>query len=206
VAGYESDDDAGDFIAFLGLVVAGTYFFYQIWRDHVAAGYGGGYFDPGPPPSDTTEGILNIFVPLNLSPTGAAFIKQQEGYRPTRYQDGRGHESIYYGHQIQPGEVIQGNSKPEADRLFAADAAKASKTVSDAVQVQLTQSQFDALADLVFNIGASAFLNSTLLRKLNSGDYAGAAQQFSAWVHSGGQVNNDLVARRTADQALFSGG
>lgn len=202
-----SDDDGDDF-AFFMLAVAGAYFFWQLYRDRTAAAAGGGYFDAAPPPQDETSGILDILVPLNLSPTGAAFIKAAEGFRATAYADGSGgRTSIGYGHQIQPGENIsQPISKGTADRLFAADAGAAAQTVSSAVLVQLTQSQFDALVDFVYNVGAAAFLNSTLLQLLNNGDYGGAAQQFSSWVHSNGQVNSGLIARRSAEQNLFNGG
>lgn len=200
------DEEGGNDVMFVTLVIAGAYFLYQLWRDHVAAGYGGGVFQPAAPSSDPTEGILNILVPLQLSPTGAAFIKAQEGFQASAYADGKG-QSIGYGHQIQPGENIVSPITPaEADALFASDAAAAARTVSNALQVQTTQNQFDALTDLAYNIGSAAFLNSTLLQLLNQGDYAGAAQQFSGWVHSAGQVNQGLQARRAADLNLFNGG
>ena len=203
-SGY-SDDDEGDDFAFFALVAAGAYFFWQFLRYRQAAAYGGGYFDPVQPATDTTDSIANILIPLQLSPTGAAFIKKQEGFRDRPYSDA-GKMAIGYGHQIQPGEkFVPPITQAEAERLFAADAAAAAQVVSDAVLVQLTQSQFDALVDFVYNVGAPAFLKSTLLRRLNAGDYAGASQQFGVWIKSQGVDNSTLMARRQAETQLFNG-
>ena len=77
------------------------------------------------------------------------------------------------------------------------------KTVNDSVKVDLTQNQFDALVSLTYNIGSTAFKNSTLLKKLNAKDYAGAADQFLVWNKGGGKVLKGLVRRRDAERALF---
>ncbi len=71
------------------------------------------------------------------------------------------------------------------------------------VTVPLNQNQFDALVSLTYNIGSGAFNNSTLLKKLNKGDYQGAADQFLVWNKAGGKVMKGLVRRREAEQALF---
>jgi lysozyme len=79
--------------------------------------------------------------------------------------------------------------------------------VNRAVKVKLTQNQFDALVSLVYNIGPPNFNGSTLLRKLNAGDYAGAADQFLVW--NKGRVGRKLVVisglvnRRNAERQLF---
>ena len=67
----------------------------------------------------------------------------------------------------------------------------------------LSQSQFDALVSLVFNIGGGAFRKSTLLQKLNAGDYAGASNEFMRWIKAKGRVLGGLVTRRAAERALF---
>lgn len=68
----------------------------------------------------------------------------------------------------------------------------------------LTDEEESALVDLVFNIGNGNFLHSTLLKLLNSGDYAGAAEQFSRWDKAGGRVLAGLTKRRAAEAALFT--
>jgi lysozyme len=204
LADYDDDDD-GDGL-FIALVIAGAYVAYQFWRYRNAAAYGGGYFESTPPASGEGQGILNILIPLQLSPTGAAFIKGNEQLRLNKYPDGNGY-SIGWGHHIQPGEnIVSPITQAEADQLFAGDVATAEKAVSDSLLVQVSQSQFDSLVDLAFNIGSGAFRSSTLLQLLNQGDFAGAAGQFGEWIHSGGQVNSNLATRRAADLNLFTQG
>lgn len=203
----DDDDPDGDDFAFVALVLAGAYFFIQLYRYRLAGMTGGGVFEATAPADVSENGIAAILVPLQLSPTGAAFIKRQEGFRASAYADGKGHSSIGYGHQVQPGESFPGPiTQSQADRLFAADAAAAAQAVSDGLMVEVSQGQFDALVDLAFNIGRAAFLRSQLLASLNAGDYQGAASQFSSYIHSSGAISPALVARRTADQNLFNGG
>jgi lysozyme len=79
------------------------------------------------------------------------------------------------------------------------------RAVNGAVKVPLTQNQFDALVSLSYNIGVGAFKKSTLLKKLNSGDYKGAANQFDVWVNAGGKRLAGLVRRRAIEKKLFLG-
>jgi lysozyme len=201
---YAGDDDAEDSADFMFLAVGAAflYFFYQLYRGSQAAAAGGGYFAPAaPPPLDTTEGFLDLLIPLRLSETGRAYIQSQENFSATPYPDGA-HMSIYWGHQIQPGETFNG-TRAEGDAVFDRDVARYEKAVSDALQVQVSQSQFDSLVDFCYDVGIGAFLSSTLLRLLNQGDFAGASQQFSRWVYSSGRVNSTLQARRADDLTLF---
>lgn len=71
------------------------------------------------------------------------------------------------------------------------------------VSVTLTKYQFDALVSFTFNAGGAALRTSTLLKKLNAGDYAGAASEFLRWVNGGGKKLPGLVRRREAEKALF---
>ena len=87
---------------------------------------------------------------------------------------------------------------------FEADLAEAVACVNHAVQVAISQNQFDAMVDFCFNAGRGNFVQSTLLRKVNSGDFQGAAAQFALWVHAGGEVVAGLVRRRNAEAALFT--
>ena len=94
-------------------------------------------------------------------------------------------------------------SEPYAELLLAADLASAVACVNRAVQREISQNQFDALVDFCFNAGRGSFLQSTLLKKVNLGDFAGAAAQFGLWVHAGGEVVPGLVRRRKAEATLF---
>jgi GH24 family phage-related lysozyme (muramidase) len=87
--------------------------------------------------------------------------------------------------------------------LMTVAVAPAQRAVANAVTVPLNQNQYDALTSLAYNIGTGAFQRSTLLRRLNAGDYPGAAEQFGVWVRSGGADSPGLIARRAAERRLF---
>lgn len=140
-----------------------------------------------------------------------AHVKKWEGLRLKAYQDVVGVWTIGYGHTktAKPGMVI---TEKEAEKLLRDDLAWAERAVFNGVKVAITQPMFDAMVSLCFNIGAGAFGRSTLLRKLNAGDYEGAAQQFRVWVKgtdpkTGKKITiRGLVNRRADEEALFRKG
>jgi lysozyme len=142
--------------------------------------------------------------PTRLSPAGAQFIADFEGFRQSPYQDAVGVWTIGYGttHGVGPG--TKRVTKKKALQLLERDAATAAKAVNDLVDVRLDQHQFDALVSFVYNLGAGALAESTLLKKLNKGDYKGAREQFKRWNHAGGQVLAGLTKRRAAEAAVFA--
>jgi GH24 family phage-related lysozyme (muramidase) len=89
-----------------------------------------------------------------------------------------------------------------AERLLKTGLVSYESDVSRLVKVGLTQGQFDALVSFTYNLGARSLSTSTL-RKLNAGDYAGAADEFLRWNKAGGKVLNGLTRRREAERALF---
>jgi len=148
-----------------------------------------------------------------LTPSQAAldFIAAHEGFRASVYRDAAGIETIGYGHRLIEGESFpDGIGADAARRLLAADASRAEAAVRAHVGIALSQGQFDALVSFVFNIGAGAFAGSTLLRKLNAGDIAGAADELLRWNKiTGGGVpvaEPGLAARRAAERLMFLGG
>lgn len=144
---------------------------------------------------------------MRLSKTGLEFIKQWERFEPRPYDDGYGYMTIGYGHKIKPGESFTSLTHDQALQLLARDVGWAEDAVNNFVRVPLTQNQFDALVSLVFNWGAGNFSSSTHLRKLNAGDYAGAAQRIREHpVTSGGVHSRGLVRRRAAEADMFLSG
>jgi len=144
---------------------------------------------------------------MQTSDKGIALIKQFEGCKLTAYQDSVGVWTIGYGwtqpvdgKQIRAGMVIK---QEEADRLLKTGLVSYENDVSRLVKVGLTQGQFDALVSFTYNLGARSLSTSTLLRKLNAGDYAGASDEFLRWNKAGGKVLNGLTRRREAERALF---
>ncbi|KJM49097.1 muraminidase [Enterobacter roggenkampii] len=144
---------------------------------------------------------------MQTSEKGIALIKQFEGCKLTAYQDSVGVWTIGYG-WTQPvdGKPIRAGMtiKQEiAERLLKTGLVSYESDVSRLVKVGLSQGQFDALVSFTYNLGARSLSTSTLLRKLNAGDYAGAADEFLRWNKAGGKVLNGLTRRREAERALF---
>jgi len=150
--------------------------------------------------------------PMRTSNAGLQAIAGYEGFSPTIYQDQAGYDTIGYGHKLTSGEAVlysNGISKEEGLALLKQDVRTAELTVNRLVDVPLSQSQFDALVSFTYNVGGGNFATSTLLQQLNSGNYAGAADQFLRWnkVTIDGQsvVSDGLTSRRTAERCMFTG-
>lgn len=136
---------------------------------------------------------------------GIALIKQYEGLRLTTYKDAVGIPTIGYGHvenPVPPGGT-RTISAEAAEQLLREDLQRFEHDVNNMLTVEVTQNQFDALVSFTFNLGPANLQSSTLLRKVNSGDFDGAADEFLKWNHAGGQVLTGLTARRNAEKSLF---
>ena len=138
-------------------------------------------------------------------------IRKFEGFATGAYEDpqGSGKFSIGYGHQIRPGDPYNSASaitEGEATDVLRVDVGSAWTCVYQNVKVDCSPQQYAALISLCFNIGCNAFKSSTLVRDLNNGDIASAADQFSVWNKVGGQISDALVQRRQDEQQLFQSG
>jgi lysozyme len=141
---------------------------------------------------------------VKLSMEGLQLIKQQEGFRSRTYLDVAGFPTIGYGHRlIHPGSFPDGIDEAQASEILAADVRDAEQAVERLVKVPLTQGQFDALVDFCFNLGSGRLASSTLLKVLNGGRYADAAEQLLRWDQAGGKECPPLKARREAELALW---
>lgn len=146
---------------------------------------------------------------METSKAGRALIAQREGNKLKAYRDSGGIWTIGVGHTSAAGppKVVAGmtiNSE-ESDIILTRDLAKFEAVVRDKVKASITQNEFDALVSLAFNIGGGAFAKSTLLRKLNAGDRAGAADQFLVWNKVKGRAVKGLTTRRQAERRQFLG-
>lgn len=142
---------------------------------------------------------------MSVSPQALALLREFEGLRLEAYPDpasGGAPWTIGYGHTrgVQPGDKI---TRDQAEAYLEQDAAEAEAAVRSLIAVPLTQNQCDALVSFVFNVGAGALQRSTLLRKLNAGDFSGAADEFLRWNNAAGQRMPGLTRRRQAERALF---
>jgi lysozyme len=153
---------------------------------------------------------------MNLSSAGADFIGKgyenpsQKGYKVSSllyfpYDDGYGYSTIGYGHLIKPGEDFsKGLTAAQVTQLFQADIAGTVTRVNSALKVGVSQSQFDALVSLSFNIGKAA---SHPVRVLNAGG-AVRESEFTIYDHvkvnGKATVSQGLLARRKAEWNIFS--
>lgn len=141
---------------------------------------------------------------MHTSQKGLDLIKSFEGLRLSAYKCPADVWTIGHGTTagVKPGQTI---TKERAEELLREDVERFEAQVLRLVKVPLSQGQFDALVSFTYNLGAGNLSNSTLLRLLNAGDYAGAADQFDRWNKAGGKVLAGLVRRRAAERALFEG-
>lgn len=150
---------------------------------------------------------LSTLQGMTTSRVGINLITSFEDLVLTAYDDGVGVWTIGFGTTIYLNgvKVKQGDTctLDQAKAYFAYDLNRFEVAVNTAVKVPLSQNQFDALVSLTYNIGEAAFKGSTLLKKLNAKDYAGAADQFPQWNRGGGKVMKGLVRRRAAERVLF---
>lgn len=151
---------------------------------------------------------------MKISNNGLSLIKSFEGLELEAYPDpGSGGDpwTIGYGHtgsDVRKGLVW---TDAQADKALRQDVARFEHDVTNLVTVPVNQNQFDALVCFAFNVGsdidsddvAEGLGDSTLLKKLNAGDYSGAADEFPKWNKSRGKVMNGLTRRRNAERELF---
>ena len=138
---------------------------------------------------------------LSLSAAGLVSLLQSEGYTSRAVIPIKGDvPTIGFGTTagVKMGDTIT----PQAAVSRAlSDVSKFEGALKRCVKVPLTQGEYDAYLSLSYNIGSGAFCGSTLVRKLNAGDYAGACEQVLAWDKAGGRRVQGLTARRNREHA-----
>ena len=143
-----------------------------------------------------------------LTKDGHNLIKESEGLRLTAYQCsanvwtiGWGSTRGMDGRLVNEGEQI---TLDQARELYMRDINIFSGSVRKLVKVKINENQFSALVSLAYNIGLGNFRASTLLRKLNRGDYEGCAGEFWKWRRANGEIVAGLVARRERERIMFT--
>jgi lysozyme len=139
---------------------------------------------------------------LHLSDAGAKLIGEREGCELTAYLDTRGILTIGVGHTSAAGppKVAQGMTitEDEAWKIFRADNQRFRKEAHGLIKVPLHEHEFDALASFLFNIGTTQFRGSTVLKRLNQGDYDGAAEAMMWW-----NKPPEIIPRRRGEHDQF---
>ena len=147
-----------------------------------------------------------------LSDNGIALLKKLEGFSARPYPDSAGKMTIGYGHVIVPGDGVAKDDiieEVQATGLLKRDIQKAVDCVNGCIVTSINQNQFDALVIFTFNVGVSAFQNSTLARLVNASDFAKASDEFPKWckIHTKQGMFVELRGlknRRLAEQELFN--
>jgi lysozyme len=141
---------------------------------------------------------------MKTSSNGIDLIKHYEGCETEAYLCPANVWTIGYGHikGVQEGDVI---TEQQAHDMLVEELNEYEEYVNTKVMVDLNQDQFDALVSWVYNLGSGNFTSSTLLKVLNSGDYAGVPEQILRWNKANGQVLEGLSRRRESEAELFSG-
>lgn len=141
---------------------------------------------------------------MKISEEGKALIKKFEGCELEAYRCPAGVWSIGFGHTkgVQQGDVW---SQDHAEHMLDVELEEYEGYINDLVSVELEQHQFDALVAWVYNLGAGNLISSTLLVKLNAGEYADVPHEIQRWNKAGGEVLEGLVRRRKAEALLFEG-
>jgi GH24 family phage-related lysozyme (muramidase) len=171
----------------------------------------------------------NKVTDMKMSDKGIEWLKDKED----RVLDKRGNHVIYddatkkpvnpneplpkgatigYGHLVKPGEdFANGITERQAIALLRSDIATAERAVQDNITAQMSQAQYDALVSLAYNIGASGFKNSTVVKYINNPDfhssvYSDLESAWKAWNRTQGKVSNGLINRRQNEWNLYKHG
>lgn len=140
-------------------------------------------------------------------------VKRWEGLKLTAYPDPGSRDgnplTIGYGHvsdgflKVTRGLTI---SPKQAEDALEFDLNETAVKVDELVTVDLSDNQFGALVSFALNVGTGAFAKSTLLKKLNKGDYAAVPSELAKWVNNDGKKMQGLVNRRAAEAGLWAKG
>jgi lysozyme len=163
------------------------------------AGGGGLFFVPG---GDLLVNVRVQVAALSLSATALVGIALHEGFRDRAYDDGVGVMTVGFGttEGVKPGDRI---TVERALIRLATDADRMQQRLRACIQVPMHQHEWDAIVSWAYNVGVRC--DSTLIRKLNAGDYEGACNELPRWVYAGGRKLAGLERRRAEEQAKCLG-
>lgn len=143
---------------------------------------------------------------LALSAAALVGIALHEGYSDTAIIPVAGDvPTIGFG---TTGDVRLGDkiTPPKALARALQDVQKYEGALKRCVTVPLHQYEYDAYISLSYNIGSGAFCSSTLVRKLNAGDYEGACKEILRWDKFQGKPLRGLTVRRQDEYQQCVGG
>jgi len=142
---------------------------------------------------------------------GIELTKSSEGFISRAYNDPAGYCTVAYGHLIQlapcdgtePEEFKRGITVPRGAEILRKDMEKAEYAVMTLVEVELTDGQYAALCDFIYNVGIGNFRKSTLRSVVNAREHGRVPSEFQRWVMAGGRKFPGLQVRREKEIELF---
>lgn len=145
-----------------------------------------------------------VIAALSLSAAAFGGLVMYEGYSSNAYRDVVGVETIGFGttEGVKMGDTI---TAPKAVQRALNDVSRFEGAVKQCVKVPLHQYEYDAALLISYNIGPTAFCNSTIVKRFNAGDYEGGCNAFVMWNKAGGKVVRGLVVRREKERQLCLG-
>lgn len=166
------------------------------------------WWGSAPEPQKKAPPKLALVEPLTLTGAGMSLIQKAEGYSAVPYICAAGVATIGWGSTIDAaGKPITLDhpkiATDHAQMLFDRDLALFGRGVRRLIKKPINNNQYSALVSLSYNIGLGNLQASTLLRKLNRGDYNGCAGEFWKWRKGGGRILQGLVIRRERERLLF---
>lgn len=149
-----------------------------------------------------------------IFPAGLEVTKSFEGWRASLYDDPAGYCTIGWGHLVkrarcddsEPLEFRRGITKTRGTEILRSDMTRPQIAVMNSVKVNLTDGQYAALCDFVFNVGTGNFKNSTLLKMVNARQHDRVPWEFRRWVKAGNKVYPGLQRRRESEINLYFDG
>ena len=141
---------------------------------------------------------------MKISQEGLSLIKKFEGCELEAYKCAAGVWTIGYGSTkgVKEGDTL---TEEETDNLLLHEMDEYEGYVLEAVEMPLSQHQFDAIVSWTFNLGPSNLKASTMLKVLNKGEYEDVPAQIKRWNKAGGKILEGLIRRREAEALLFEG-
>ena len=145
---------------------------------------------------------------MRINQTGLNLIKTFEGFRSEPYFCSAMVPTIGFGStwSFNGSRVTLHHppiTKDEAEELLLREIRNSEKAVDRLIKVELNENEHSALQSFVYNLGSGRLQSSTLRRKINRGDFEGAADEFPKWRRAGGKILKGLVLRRAAERKLF---
>jgi lysozyme len=146
--------------------------------------------------------LKNKWLVGSISATLIAGATLWEGTRYTPYDDIVGVLTVCQGYTGSDIVRTKTYTPVECKTYLKRELAEHAEHVLRCTKVPLSQNQYDAFTLFTYNVGGAAYCNSSLLKKLNAGDYVGACNGLMAWTYAGGKHVPGLANRRKFERDL----